>query len=262
MNDDPRNASVKLWYQSYVDEALAAPYLRQLRAHLELVKHPSTTLIVHELTPPDSYAHPLMEFRCARAIVQNAIRAEREGYDAFLVGHIQDSGLWEARSAVGIPVLGLGETSMLYACTLGTRSAIVTINPRFIPGFHQQIRRYGLEHRVPFVRALEYQPGDFMRAFESKEHRERVLAQFHSQAEPLIAQGADVLIPGGGIPMLLLSAHWGAKIAEAPVLNGLPVLVKMAEVAVMMGRLSGLGASRAGEFKLPPPDVIREFLDQ
>ncbi|HUI58868.1 MAG TPA: aspartate/glutamate racemase family protein [Steroidobacteraceae bacterium] len=256
---DPQSP-MRLWYQSYVDDSLARPYLHALRAHLDQVKGPATSLHLHELSPPDSYAHPLMEFRCARAVVRNAIRAEREGYDAVLLGHIQDSGLWEARAAVRIPVLGLGEVSMLHACMLGTRAGIVTINTRFIPGFRQQIRRYGLELRVPFVDAVDHQPGDFMRSFESPQDAARVVAEFTAQARKIVDQGADVLIPGGGIPMLLLDQERVRTIAGAPVLNGLPVLVRMAEMAVQMRRLCGLEASRLADFKLPPPDVIEEFL--
>ncbi len=77
-------------------------------------------------------------------MICNAVKAEREGYDAFIIGHFQDAGLYEARSVVDIPVVSLGEASMLYACQLGQRTGIVTINPRYIPWFHHQIGKYGL----------------------------------------------------------------------------------------------------------------------
>ena len=252
---------VRLWYQSYVDEALARPYLACLREHLDSVKDSDTTITVHEMTPPDSFAHPLVEFRCAQMAVKNAIRAEREGYDAVLIGHMQDSGLWEARAAVGIPVLGLGEVSMLHACTLGTRSGIVTINPQFIPGIQQQIQKYGLEKRIPVVRAIDHQPGDFMRAFESVDAQRSVVDQFCLQARGILEQGVEVLIPGGGIPMLLLSAAKVTEVGGAPILNGLPLLIKTAEMQVFMRRRFGLETSRLGDFKLPPLDIVQQFMD-
>lgn len=251
----------RLWYQSYVDDALARPYLAGLREHLDHVKDRDTTISVHELTPPDSFAHPLVEFRCAQTAIKNAIRAEREGYDAVLLGHMQDSGLWEARAAVEIPVLGLGEVSMLHACMLSVKVGIVTINPRFVPGFHQQIQKYGLERRIPVVRAVDHQAGDFMRAFESSEAQRTVIDQFCAQALRVVEEGVDLLIPGGGIPMLLLAKAGVFEVAGAPVLNGLPILIKMAEMQVFMRRRFGLTTSRLGEFKLPPPDVVQQFLD-
>ena len=81
----------------------------------------SPKIDIRGITPHDNYAHPLVEFRCAREMICNAIRAEKEGYDAFVVGHFQDAGLYEARSAVDIPVIALGEASMLYSCQLGQR---------------------------------------------------------------------------------------------------------------------------------------------
>lgn len=47
----------------------------------------------------------MVEFRCAREMICNAIQAEREGYDAFIVGHFQNAGPYEARAAVDTPVI-------------------------------------------------------------------------------------------------------------------------------------------------------------
>jgi hypothetical protein len=138
---------VRIWYQSYVDYENGRTYWDRLRAHLAAVVDPETTVDIKGITPHDSYAHALVEMRCAREVICNAVRAEREGYDAFVIGHFQDAGLYETRSAVSIPVVALGEASMLYSCQLGQRIGIVTINTRYIPWFHHQIKKYGLERR-------------------------------------------------------------------------------------------------------------------
>ena len=83
---------------------------------------------------------------------------------------------------------------------------------------------------------------------------------FAEQARPLVAKGVEVLIPGGGIPMLLFAALRNHAIDGAPVINGIPIVVKMAEMAVKLRRLTGLGVSRAGEFVKPPTDIIEEFM--
>jgi allantoin racemase len=74
-------AGIRLWYQSYVDEENGRNYWTHLRAHLARLVDDGTTVEIHGITPHDSYAHPLMEWRCAREMIANAIRAEREGYD-------------------------------------------------------------------------------------------------------------------------------------------------------------------------------------
>jgi len=116
---------IRIWYQSYVDYENGKTYWDRLRKHLDDIAEPGTTVDIKGITPHDSYAHAIVEFRCAREVICNAVRAEREGYDAFVIGHFQDAGLYEARSVVDIPVLALGESSMLHGCQLGQRSGII-----------------------------------------------------------------------------------------------------------------------------------------
>jgi Asp/Glu/hydantoin racemase len=119
--------------------------------------------------------HAIVEFRCAaRGDLQRSARRARRLYDAFVIGHFQDAGLYEARSVVDIPVLALGEASMLYACQLGQRCGIVTINTRYIPWFHHQIGKYGLERRVAGVHAMTFEPGQILQAYASQERADEV----------------------------------------------------------------------------------------
>jgi Asp/Glu/hydantoin racemase len=161
---------------------------------------------------------------------------------------------------VDIPVVSLGEASMLYACQLGQRIGIVTINPRFIPWFHHQIGKYGLEKRVTGVHAMTFEPGQILKAYGSDALAADVVQLFAEQARPLVAAGCDVLIPGGGIPMLLFAALKGHAVEGAPVINGIPIVVKMAEMAVKLKRLNGLSVSRVSDFIKPPPEIIEEFM--
>jgi len=187
-------APIRIWYQSYVDYENGATYWDRLRVHLADVVDPGTIVDVHGITPHDSYAHAIVEMRCAREVVCNAVRAEREGYDAVVLGHFQDAGLYEARSVVDIPVLSLGEASMLYACQLGQRIGIVTSIRASSRGFITdcQIR---LERRVTGIHAMQFEPGQILRAYESESLAADVLTLFADQARPLVAAGVEVLIP-------------------------------------------------------------------
>ena len=255
-----KDAGIRICYQSYVDYENGATYWDHLRSHIGDIADDGTEVDVIGITPFDSYAHPLVEFRCAREMITHAIQAERDGYDAFIVGHFQDAGLYEARSAVDIPVLALGEATMLYSCQLGQQSGIVTINPRYIPWFHHQIGKYGLRERVTGVHAMTFEPGQIMAGFDSDANFEEVKRLYAEQAKPLVAQGCDVLIPGGGIPMLSFAREHNHNVDGAPSINGIPIVVKMAEMAVKLRRLTGLHVSRTSDYVQPPPEVIEEFL--
>lgn len=252
-------SQIRIWYQSYVDYEHGATYWDRLRKHLSQIVDPGTVVDVHGITPHDSYAHAIVEHRCAREVICNAVAAQERGYDAFVIGHFQDAGLYEARSVVDIPVLGLGEASMLYSCTLGQHIGIVTINRRYIPWFGHQIRKYGLEHRVNGVHAMTFEPGQILRAYESEQLAEEVVRLFAAQARSLIDGGVDVILPGGGIPMLLFSSIRGHSVAGAPVINGIPIVMKLAETAVKLRRTTGLEVSRTAEYVKPPTEIIEEF---
>ena len=256
MNTQP----IKIWYQSYVDKEHGDEYWKQLDVYLQQISYPGTDIDIKGITPHDSYAHSLVELRCAREMICNVVRAEREGYDAVIVGHFQDAGLYEARSVVDIPIIGLGEASMLYSCQLAQRIGIVTINQRFIPWFHHQIRKYGLENRVTGVHAMTFEPGQILGALGSVEKKDAVKALFCKQAKSLVAGGVELILPGGGITMLLFSGEHSFNVDGAPVVNGIEIAVKTAENAVYMRRSSGLGVSRVGEYVKPPAEIIEEFL--
>jgi allantoin racemase len=252
---------MRIWYQSFADRESASGYWDALQSFLQDQAQPETELVFKGVTPPDSYAHAISEWRCGREAIANAIHASDENYDAYLIGHFQDSGLYEARAAASVPVVSLGESSMLYACQYGQRIGIITMNPRFIPFHTHQVRKYGLQDRVRDIHAMQFDPGQILEAFDNANRFDEVLEQFEQQAKPLVAAGVDVLIPAGGIPMLLLSKIKNLQIDGAPVLNGLPVALRMCELAVEMRQKFGLEVSRTPEFVRPPREVLDEFLN-
>ncbi|HEU4686677.1 MAG TPA: aspartate/glutamate racemase family protein [Nitrospira sp.] len=252
---------VKIWYQSFVDTSQQAPYCDELSNRLAAIAAGGVSFEVHGISPPDLELHRLTEFRCTEQVIRNAVQAQERGYDAFAIGHFQDGGLFEARSTVDIPVLALGEAAMLYACMLGRKIALVTINPVFIPLHEEQVERYGLTRRIVAVKAINTDPALLVRAFTEEATFQLVLRQFCREVEPLVSAGAEVIIPAGGLPSLLFSRLTRFTVGPAPVLNAIAVLAKMCETAVALNRIDGTGASRAGAFQQPSAKALQEFLD-
>ena len=252
--------AIRIWYQSFVDPVGQAPYMDRLRDRLRHLAAPGTEVDLHGMLPPDRHFHPLTEFRCADQAIQAALRAEAQVYDAFVIGHFQEPGLVECRGVVDIPVVSLGEASMLYACSLGRRVGLVTISPVFISWHEEQIRRHGLEQRVAGVTAITGDLSRFMRGFDDPAEYAALRAEFVERARPLIARGADVLIPAGGLPMLLLAREQPLAIDGVLVLDGIATVLKAAEMAVAMHRLTGAVAGRSGIYRKAPDGAVADYL--
>jgi Asp/Glu/hydantoin racemase len=252
-------AQARIWYQSFVHPVEQAPYMQRLQALLDSVAAPGVRFEVHGLDPPDHVFHPLTEFRCAAQVIGHALEAEKAGYDAFVIGHFQEPGLIEIRSSVDIPVIGLGEANLLAALTLGYRLGLVTIDPVFIPWHDRQVRMHGLGERVVGTTALKMSLPAFMKAFTDEDAYATVRAGFVAQVKPLIDAGAEVIIPAGGLPMLLFARETPFVINGAPVLNGIAVVAKAAETALALKSITKVVVSRRSTYAKAPPEAISEF---
>lgn len=253
----------RIWAQGATDQIGHRPYLAHLLPHIQACADPEFEIVFNTTTPSVTTTHALSEFRFARAAIRGAIEAQKQGYDAFFMNHFQDAGLAEARSTVDIPVLGLGESSLLYACTLGRKLGLLAINPAFIPWHEDQVLRYGLQQRIAAIRTIDAHIKDYMEAFESEPARARMQALFEREARLLLDAGADVIVPTGGIPMMLFGATPGANVDGAPIVNGVTVVVKMTEMALKLRRIAGLGPSRrpSSGYSKPPALSLEEFLN-
>jgi allantoin racemase len=102
-------------------------------------------------------------------------------------------------------------------------------------------------------------PG-FMRAFTDDASYARVRADFVEQVRPLIAAGAEIIIPAGGLPMLLFARERPFIIDGALVLNGIAVVAKAAEMALALYRLTGSVVSRQGTYAKASAACVEEYL--
>jgi allantoin racemase len=253
---------MRILWQSFVNAAQNTRYFERLSDYLNKIAAPGTSVELVGMDPPDRDFSRLTEFRCAALAIDRCIEAEEKGYDAFVLGHFQDPGLYEARSAVCIPVVGTGESTMHYAAQLGRRLALITIDPVFEAWHYEQADRYGLGHRVSHVAGLGFDTKDFEAAFEGdRDAFARLLAVFNAKAEPLVNAGADVVVPAGVLPGLLFGRERGLKVGHAPVVNCAAVALKAAEMAVALAQLTGIEPSRGPCYASAPKRAISDFRD-
>jgi allantoin racemase len=193
------------------------------------------------------------------AIVENTVQAEREGFDAVVLGCWADP-LWEAREAVDIPVVGIGESAMLLALSLGYKFAVITVAPGVIPTIELDLRLYGLQDRaIPRpVRALD-PPSDAELLLESvTDPHSRFIPNFERVARGCIEDGAEVIVVGCGYygPILTMHGYNEVPGTGVPVLDCSAAGLKMAELLVDLAQSTGLNKSRALYFRSPDAQIV------
>ena len=255
---------MKLWYQSLARQTEATPYGEMLQRVVDAACDPGT--VVHLQGVRESAGigvhYRFLEYHDIREVIFNAMKAEREGYDAFLIGNISDGGIREAREAVNIPVLGMCETSLHIACMMGANFGFVGISPKWTPRLIENVQRCGLERRLVAIEPLNTSPLDLKRCFVEPAHLKFIVEQFNERAGRLLEQGAEVVIPAGGDVIVLLADAGIFEVGGAPILNGIVELVKMGELAVKLKRRTGRFTAKRGGYSAPTGEFlerVRQF---
>jgi Asp/Glu/hydantoin racemase len=139
------------------------------------------------------------------------------------------------------------------ASYVGRKFGIVTFIKEMPPLYQDNIRKYGLERLGGPVRHLGFYFDDVQKGFEDPKP---VVDRFVQVVREMVEQdGIDVVIPGE-LPMHLMLHRAGChRVDEVPVMDGLGVTVKMAEMLVTLRRTSGLRVNRQNYFYAKPDDV-------
>lgn len=247
---------MRIWYQSLVDVALSPSYFDGLAARARILARPGVEVVFHGVpkgtygksTPADAALSPYILSLNTQFILDNALRAQAEGYDAFAVGSVQDPGLEEARSLVDIPCVGYGESAMHFACLLGGRFAVLLFQEGFDQVMDLRIRRLGLESRsIPSVLVQT----DFAGVSRGMQDPTQLVEQFTHAAKRAIALGAEALIPGQLYLSEAIARAGISRIDDAPIVDGLSTTLKMAESMVDLHRI-GIRVTRRGYLHAQP----------
>jgi allantoin racemase len=186
---------MKLFYQSMgvARRSTSGLYAQSLRDILAESAAPGVSITVEGLSEGRAIAdqYRYLEHVDTQEILENGLRAEREGYDAFLIGNIFEPGLHALRELLNIPVLGLCEASVHLACMMGAGFSVVNDNPKFARKVQENIAGAGLASRLVSIERMQVERGaELDRAFEDDQVRQAVLDQFSAAARRGIAPRA------------------------------------------------------------------------
>lgn len=254
---------MRIWHQSLTVLSDVPRYADALRRHLTAVAAPGVTVDLHGMRPgtyPSAYPGTHIGFAYLSGLhreqfVQAALRAQDEGYDAFLIATVPDTGYEEVRSLVDIPVVAFGHTSVLMAAMLGDPVGIVNFIGALEPQLRRNLRSYGLDRLVGPIVQVDAGFDDVMAAFDDPAP---LLAAFTAAARKLVAAGAKVIVPGEGPLNVLLAGQGVSRVDEVPVLDSLGTCLQVAELRAGQYRRTGLRPARQGFYHARPP---REVVD-
>src|ERR1051325_9275066 len=147
---------MKIWYQSLFDAGRIPAYFDGGPKRAATVARPGTEVHLHAMpqgvygarTPAEAVVYPYIASLHAQIILDNALRAQADGYNVFALSSVQDPALEEARALLDIPVVGYGESAMHFACLLGSRFVIIAFGERFDQMLDVRVKRLGFSERA------------------------------------------------------------------------------------------------------------------
>jgi len=256
--------SIRIWHQSFADLSQLPGYAGMLAEHAAASCAPGTVVDVHGVAPgtfPPGIAPVHMHhYRWAQhlitlQVVENAMQAEREGYDAFASSCFIDPGIDLARSVVSIPVISSLDVSLTLGCMAGQSLGLITLDRDTAAAQMALVRSYGKAERVLALEPLDppVTEPELDGAFSGSAH---LVERFRAHAERLVAAGADVIIPAEGLLNTIMVRHGLREVAGCPVLDSYGGLINLAELLVGLQRRTGFRTGRRGAYAKPSDAVI------
>ena len=254
---------MKIWHQSATELGGLDAYQRAIQAHATEVIGGEAQVDVRGL-PPGAYAgaapsavlaNAYAYHRILNCVIENAIQAEREGYDAFVVGSFSEPFLREIRSAVDIPVASLAESGVLVGCSLGHYIAMISNAPSVQWMTKTAVDKHGLGARVLDIVALD-PPLDEHALSAAFADPKPVIASFRTCAARLVARGADVIIPAEGVLAGVLVRNGIKEIEGAAVLDVFGVTWHYALMLARLWSRTGLRVGRSWHYRRDDPALI------
>lgn len=225
---------MKIWLQTSTAigrDPLWTPYEESLKKHSQKIARQGTTVDVHGVehmsTGIDRSAY--IEYLNTSMVINNAVRAEREGFDAFALTCMLDPGFFELKEVVDIPIAFSLECSAHFASIFAPKFALLAYNEVILRRMSERIKFYGVEDKlVPspsFTVTLEALQGGF-------KDPEPLLKLARPVVKKAAENGADMLISLCGCMNMIFVTHGIKAIEGIPIVDSVGISIKTAELMV------------------------------
>lgn len=220
---------------------------------LERVRRFDTDVEVRSLgRGPHHLEYHAYEAAVVPDILSAVVQAERDHFDAVVIGCFYDTGLRAAREvAERVAVCAPCESACHIASTLGDSFSVVVGRRKWVPEMRDNVIRYGFRERLASFKVLELGVHDFQADPARTHGRLR-----HAAKEALEDDGAEVIVLG-------CTAEYGfydelQREFGVPVIDATVAPFKYAE---LLGNLTELGwrPSKVGGYASPPQEELEAF---
>lgn len=165
-------------------------------------------------------------------ILSKVKEAEQAGFDGVIVDCFGDVGVKAAREITHIPIVGPGETSMLFAAALGYRFSVITVLKNLVPMLTDAAKVLGVHEKLASVRYVD------IPVLEVADKERLKKALYQEMLNAIEKDGAHVLVLGcTGMTGVAsdLSRMLKEKGYDVPVIDPSAASLKFAEAQVRMG---------------------------
>lgn len=215
-------------------------YEKVLVNHARSVVRPGTEVTVRGVevfTSAIDRSHYCETLNTAQ-VINNALQAEKQGFDAFAVNCMMDPGFFQLKEVVSIPVAHALESSCYVTCMMAPKFALLSYDDIQRRWVTETVRQYGLAERlVPsksFKTTLDALAGGF-------DDPAALLKGAKEAAKSAVESGADMLVPTCGCLNMILVAAGVRELEGLRVIDTVGTVLKMAE---MLADLKKLGVER------------------
>ncbi|BCF94521.1 aspartate/glutamate racemase family protein [Paraburkholderia sp. PGU16] len=212
-----------------------------IQAEAQRSASPGTEIAV--ATAPFGVAYIETRFEAlVGAYATACVAAEHHGtYDGVVVAAFGDPGLQGIKELIDVPVVGLTESSLMTAATLGQRFSIIAISPRIKAWYRETVERSRLASRLASIRALDEPLRDIGSVQQDYASRLKALCN-----QVVDDDGADVIIIAGA-PLAGLAREIRDEL-PVPVVDGVSSAITQLEGLIRLGPKK----AAKGSFAQPP----------
>ncbi len=214
------------------------------------IAEPGTTLVGTGFDSGTTHLeYEFYEHLAIHSVIEKTVNAEKEGFDAAVIGCFYDPGLREARELVEIPVVGVCEASLHVASMLSAgRFSVLVGRRKWIPKMADNAKVYGFEDRIASWRVLDLTVPDM---HDVEKTQAAILREARGAVEEDMAECVVL-----GCTGMAGQARKAQETLGVPVLDPVLVGVKVAELRAILWKRHGISHSKIGGYEAPPVNEL------